>query len=75
MLISQISIFITIVRITFWVIFLKIGKNVGRYYGVLSVPDCQAKWKNQFSQLKLVGGCCRTRPMDIARIKKQIGKI
>ncbi|WP_367783562.1 homocysteine S-methyltransferase [Streptococcus pluranimalium] len=43
--------------------------------GELSVPDCQAKWQNQFPQLKLVGGCCRTRPMDIARIKKQIGKI
>ncbi|AXJ12179.1 homocysteine S-methyltransferase [Streptococcus pluranimalium] len=43
--------------------------------GELSVSECQVKWQGQFSQLKLVGGCCRTRPMDIARIKKQIGKI
>lgn len=43
--------------------------------GVLSVPEYQTKWQGQLSQLKLVGGCCRTRPSDIAKIKKQIEKI
>ncbi|MGX7776110.1 homocysteine S-methyltransferase [Streptococcus pluranimalium] len=43
--------------------------------GELSVPECHVKWQSQFPHLKIVGGCCRTRPADIARIKKQIGKI
>ncbi|MFU2204173.1 homocysteine S-methyltransferase [Streptococcus hyovaginalis] len=40
-----------------------------------SLAQCHKDWQLQFPQLSLLGGCCRTRPADIADIKNHIGTV
>ncbi|MGV3240431.1 homocysteine S-methyltransferase family protein, partial [Streptococcus hyovaginalis] len=40
-----------------------------------SLAQCHKDWPLQFPQLRLLGGCCRPMPADIADIKNPIGHL